>query len=114
MTQGKLFLIDFSSFDKIFVHLKLQTCFVVPRLLSAIRSFRKMSLKLNEFEAMICEISGIQNTTIPMFFLENSEDEKPGNDTGRPHNLRFSFLTSVFFNQHILTLRKSQLQKRHF
>ena len=31
----------FSSFDKILVHLKLQTCFVVSRLFSAIRSFKK-------------------------------------------------------------------------
>ena len=29
-------LIDFSSFDKILVHLKLQTCFVLPGLISAI------------------------------------------------------------------------------
>ena len=34
----------FSSFDKILVHLKLQTCFVLPGLFSAIRSLKKMLL----------------------------------------------------------------------
>ena len=41
---------DFSSFDKMLVHLKLQTCFVLPGLISAIRSLKKNPLKLNEFE----------------------------------------------------------------
>ena len=31
----KLIMIDFSSFDKILIHLKLQTCFVLPGLFSA-------------------------------------------------------------------------------
>ena len=46
-------LIDFSSFDKILVHLKLLTCFVLPGLFSAIRSFQKMPLKLNELEPVM-------------------------------------------------------------
>ena len=33
----------FPSLDKILVHLKLQTCFVVPRLFSAIRSFKRQN-----------------------------------------------------------------------
>ena len=47
------FWIDFSSFDKILVHLKLQTCFVRPGLISAIWSFQKTPLKLNEFDDSI-------------------------------------------------------------
>ena len=38
----KQFFIDLSSFDKILVHFKLQTCFVLPGLFSAIRSFKKI------------------------------------------------------------------------
>ena len=41
---------DFSSFDKMLVHLKLQTRFVLPGLISLIRSFQKNRLELNEFE----------------------------------------------------------------
>ena len=41
---------DFSSFDKILVHLKLLTCFVLPGLISAIQSFQNIPLKLNEFK----------------------------------------------------------------
>ena len=43
---------DFPSFD-IMLHLELQTGFVLPGLFSAIRSFQKIPLKLNEFEAVI-------------------------------------------------------------
>ena len=48
------FLRDFSRFDIMLVHLKLQTCcFVFPGLFSAIRSFQKLPLKLNEFEPIM-------------------------------------------------------------
>ena len=33
---------DFHSFDELLVHLKLHTCFVLPGLFSAIRSFKKI------------------------------------------------------------------------
>ena len=36
----------FSSFDKILIHLKLQTCFVLPGLFSAIQSFQKMFIEI--------------------------------------------------------------------
>ena len=36
---------DYSSFDIMLVHLKLQTCFVLPGLTSAIRSFQKFHKK---------------------------------------------------------------------
>ena len=54
---------DFSSFDKMLVHHKLQTCFVLPGLFSAIRSFQKIPLKLNEFEP-------VMYNPIPMYSLE--------------------------------------------
>ena len=43
---------DFPSFD-IMLHLELQTGFVLPGLFSAIRSFQKIPLKLNEFESVM-------------------------------------------------------------
>ena len=46
-------LIDFSSFDKILVHLKLQTCFVLPGLISTIQSFQKISLEYEDFSTKI-------------------------------------------------------------
>ena len=44
---------DFSSFDEMLVHLKLQTWFALPGLISAIRSLKKIPLKLNEFEPVM-------------------------------------------------------------
>ena len=39
-------------------------------------ALKKIPLKLNEFKAVIYKLqTRIQNTTIPMYFLENSEDE---------------------------------------
>ena len=40
--------LKFSSFDEMFVHLKLQTCFILPGLISAIRSFQKMLRKISQ------------------------------------------------------------------
>ena len=48
-----VYLRDFSSFDKMLLHLKLQTCFVLPGLINAIRSFKKNTYKLNEFEPVM-------------------------------------------------------------
>ena len=36
-----IYLRDFSIFDTMLLHLKLQTCFVLPGLICAIRSFQK-------------------------------------------------------------------------
>ena len=41
---------DFSSFDKMLLHLKLQTCFVLP---GQSEVSKKIPLKLNEFESVI-------------------------------------------------------------
>ena len=51
--QFDLFLRYFYNFGKMLVHLKLQTCFVLPGLSSAIGSFQKIPLKLNEFDPVI-------------------------------------------------------------
>ena len=39
--QIMMFMIDFSSFDIMLLHLKLQTCFFLPGLISTIRSLQK-------------------------------------------------------------------------
>ena len=44
---------EFSSFDKMLVHLRLQTCFVLPGLISAIQSLKKIPLELNEFKLVM-------------------------------------------------------------
>ena len=41
---------DISSFDTLLVHFKSQTCFVLSGLISAIWSFHKIPLKLNELK----------------------------------------------------------------
>ena len=46
-------LTDFSSFDKMLAHLKLLACFVLPGLISAIRSFQKIPLKFYEFQPVM-------------------------------------------------------------
>ena len=48
-----IFMRDFSNSDIMLLHLKLQTCFVLPGFFSAIRSFQKIPLMLNEFEAVM-------------------------------------------------------------
>ena len=48
-----LYLRDFYSFDKMLVHLKFQTCLVLPGLINEIRSFQKIPLKLNEFDPVM-------------------------------------------------------------
>ena len=44
---------DFSNLEIMFLHLKLYTRFVLPRLISAIQSFQNVPSELNKFEALM-------------------------------------------------------------
>ena len=63
---------DFSTFDIMFLHLKLQTCFVLPGLSVQSEVF-KNSIKIERIRDIE---SRIQNTTIPMYSLETRKIKK--------------------------------------
>ena len=65
-----LYCIDFSSFNKILVHLKLQTCFLLPRFFSAIHNIVFVSYVSLLFSMVSCHnISHISSSHFWFFFL---------------------------------------------
>ena len=96
----------FSSFDKILVHLKLQTCFVLPGLFSAIRSFQKMFIKIEWIRIRDIQ-SRIQNTTISMYSLETLKMKKYFIKTMICQEINYICLDSTGINWRLWTILQS-------